>query len=354
MKSTDTVAAVRATEMKQTAASKKWLISTAIKCSVSGALIYWLLQGTNLAEIFMAARSADISLLVVAYSLHFVGYYVRAHRWRVLLKAQGVDASILFLIKSYMVCAFFSNFLPSTIGGDAVRAYDSWRIGKSKVGGVAVVFVDRFLGLFALMLFALSALFVSEKLTVDLPFLDLWILLGMAGILLIVWMIFMPSRQMSVLITKLRLPFSRTLQGVLDYALKAFQAFRGRKDALMSALGLSLILQTNVVVYYYLIARALDFPVPLQPFFLIIPLAIFVMMVPVSLNAIGIRESAFVFFFSTFGVLRSEAIAFAWLAYGIVIFHGLFGGIVYGLRSEGSGVNHKVLHRKKDTNHRPV
>ena len=86
------------------------------------------------------------------------------------------------------------------------------------------------------------------------------------------------------------------------------------------------------MVHYYIIANVLDFPIPLSAFFWIVPLALFIMMVPVSINAIGLRESAFVFFFATFGVAKPEAVAFAWLAYGMVVLQGLLGGIVYVLR----------------------
>lgn len=319
-------------QTKQFFARKSRLILTAIKCTVSGVLMYWILRDSNLGEIFMAMESANTPMLVLAFSLTFVGPYVSAHRWRVLLKAQSVDATISFLIKSCLVGVFFNNFLPSTIGGDAVRAYDSWRVGKSKVGAVVVIFLDRLLGIVALMLFALGALVLSKDLTANLAFPQVWMLVGLGGVLLVVFIIFMPPQQLFAFIPRIKMPFLRRLHSILDTVSHALLAFQDRKDMLVRALGLSLILQANVVIHYYLIAKALDFPVPLHNFFLIIPLAIVVMMIPVSINAIGIRENAFVFLFATFGVSTAEAIALAWLAYGFVILQGLIGGMVYGLR----------------------
>lgn len=58
------------------------------------------------------------------------------------------------------------------------------------------------------------------------------------------------------------------------------------------------------------------------------------MMLPVSANAIGLREGAFVFFFSSYGVSTERAGAFAWLAYGTVLLLGLVGGVVYALRRD--------------------
>jgi glycosyltransferase 2 family protein len=313
-------------------AKKKQLILTAIKLGVSGLLIYWILRNTNLGDIVTVMGAANLPLLAIAASLKFVGYYVSAQRWRVLLKAQGIDASISFLVQSYLVGAFFSNFLPSIIGGDTVRAYDSWRLGKNRAGAVAVILVDRFLGALVLVLFAIGALFVSTDLIAHLPFLQVWMLLIAASMLLVTWMIFMPPQWLSVSFKTIKLPLLRQLTALLEKLKNAFLAFQGQRTVLFEALGLSALLQLNVIIHYYLIAKALDFSIPFHNFFLIIPLSLFIMMLPISINAIGIRESVFFFFFSAFSVLKPEAVAFSWLSYGILMVQGLVGGIVYALR----------------------
>jgi uncharacterized protein (TIRG00374 family) len=328
MEGIDTITTLQTAEVEQSTSNKKQSLFTLLKILVSMGLIYWILRDTNLGEIFRAMSSANLPLLILAGSLHLVGFTISAYRWRLLLKAQGADASILFLIRSYIVSMFFNNFLPSTIGGDAIRAYDSWQVGRNKSSAVVVIFVDRFLGMLALMLFALGAILVTDELTANIPFLYFWILLGVMGMLLVVWVIFMPSRQVSTLIAKIRLPFWQKLQALIN----AFLAFQGQKSTLAGALGLSLLLHANVIIHYYLIAKALGLPIPLYNFFLIIPLVTVLMMLPVSINAIGIRENAFVFFFAAFGVLKPEAVAFAWIAYGLVLLQGVLGGVVYALR----------------------
>ncbi|NEO42230.1 MAG: flippase-like domain-containing protein [Moorea sp. SIOASIH] len=320
--------------MEKRLAAKKKLILTIIKCGVSIALLSWALRKTNLPDIFEAVSSANIPLLMAAFVVYLASYYIRAHRWRVLLLAQNVKATIPYLYKSYMVSIFFSNFLPSTIGGDAVRAYDAWRLGTSKSVALATVFLDRFLGLLGLMLFGLGALFFSQKLIAQLPLLHLWVMLGTAVIMLVVSMIFIPSQKISSVISKIKLPFWHHIKNKVLNIIKAFLAFGNRKHALAMSMGLSLMVQISVIGHYYLIAKALDLPVPLLSFFVIIPLVSLIMVLPVSINAIGLRENAFVFFFGAYdyNLGRPEAIAFAWLAYGIVIIQGLLGGIVYALR----------------------
>jgi hypothetical protein len=310
------------------AQKKKKLLLTLVKIAISGGLIYWILRGTNLGEILAAVSSANVWLLVIAFSLHIAGFTLSAFRWRMLLRTRGSDASIPFLIESYIVGVFFNNFLPSTIGGDVYRAYDSWRLGQSRSGAVAVVFVDRFLGLLALMLFALLALLAANELTQNIPLLYVWILLGTAGMLAAVWLMFMPPRWLPGLIARMKLPFGSKIRSIIE----AFLAFKGERDVLFKALGISILLQANVVLHYYLIARSLNLPIPFYSFFLIIPLATVITLLPISVNGIGVRENVYVFFLAPFAVLKPEAVAFAWIGYGMVVLQGIIGGIIYGLR----------------------
>lgn len=304
------------------------LLLNLLKFVISAGLIYWMLRSTELSEIFAAIREATFGLLLIAISLHLMGFAIGAFRWRLLLRSRGSDASIRFLLESYIVGMFFNNFLPSTIGGDVYRTYDSWRLGQSKSSALAVVFVDRFLGLMTLVLFALLALFSANELTQSIPYLSLWLGLGLSGMVAVVWLLFFPPHWLPTFIANLKLPFGDKIRGILE----AFLAFRGQRSVLVKALLLSALLQVNVIVHYYLIALALSLPVPFVSFFLIIPLATVITMLPISVNGIGVRENVYIFFFAPFAVSRPEAVAFAWIAYGMVVLQGLLGGILYALR----------------------
>lgn len=300
-----------------------------IKMVISAALIYYILQQTKLATIWASMRSADPFLLFVAFLLHGVGYVSSAYRWRLLLLAQNKDLSIGFLVQSLSAAAFFNNLLPSTIGGDAVRAYDTARRGLDKLKSIAVVVVDRFLGLFALMIFAVLALSVTAELTGKLEHLWLWSLLTFAAMAALVWILFLAKPDFNRL---WNLPLFRVVKKPIKKVTGAFVDFRGKKKALFWAMMMSLLLQLNVIVHFYLIALALDLQIPFAKFLVIVPISTFVMMVPISINAIGLRENVYVFFLTIYGASIAESIAFAWIAYGMVVVLGLLGGLVYALR----------------------
>lgn len=301
----------------------------AVKLAVSATLLYWILSRANLREVIAAAASASVPLLLFAYFLNFAGVLISATRWRGLLRAQGVDAPWGFLVKSYMVAAFFNNLLPSTVGGDASRAYDSYHAASRTADAMASVIVDRLLGLLALVLFAVVSMPFARELTAGLPALPAWIALAGLGLVGFVWVVFFGGAR---LLGRFADPLPGPVRSAAKRVAEAFAAYRGRHRVLGVAFGLSVLLQANVILHFVVIAAAMGLPVPTVGFLLIVPLATFIMMVPVTINGIGLRENALALFLAVYGVGNSEAVAFAWLVYLGSLILGVLGGLVYAVR----------------------
>lgn len=300
---------------------KKSRITTLARIAVSAALIVWILRKAPLGEVLEALRSADLRFVLLALALNPLGYWSSVSRWRLLIRSQGGDAPFGFLVRSFLVGVFFNNLLPSTIGGDAVRAYDTSRSGIGRASAVAIVIVDRFIGLLALILFAGVGLLLSGRLTDRVPALYGWVAGGAVVLGWIAALLFLPSRRAPDLLARLGPRFKKVSDALF--------AFQGKGAVLAKAFGWSLILQTLVVLNGWLLSKALHVPISLPYFFLIVPLAVFVMMIPVSINAIGVRESVWAFFFAAFGVASATAVAVAWLDYGLVLIQALVGGAIY-------------------------
>jgi hypothetical protein len=178
--------------------------------------------------------------------------------------------------------------------------------------------------------FALISLPFATQLTTQLPLLAWWLIVGSAGLLLALWLIFF-GRSWGIAPRLLsRLPGA--VRNAVATVWSAFSLYRGKWRALLKALVLSVLLQANVVLYFIVIAWALDLNVPAFSFFLIIPLASFVMLLPISINGIGLRENTFAAMLAWYGVTTADAVAFAWLAYFGNLLFGLVGGIVLAVR----------------------
>jgi uncharacterized membrane protein YbhN (UPF0104 family) len=305
-----------------------------LKLVVSVALLYVLLRNASVSEIFRTLGSTNLGLFLVALGFYLLRIWIGALRWSLLLRPLEVRASPRFLFRSNLIAAFFSNFLPTIIGGDPVRVYDSWRLGAGKAGAVSVVFLDRFLGLVALIVFAVLGMAASKRLvdSLGIPFLELWTVVGMLLMFLLLWIVFHPTLPVLDRFTRSRWA---SLGGLDQQASDSLAPFGGRSDILGKSFALSLLLQLAIIAHYVFLAASLSLPVPAAAFLVIAPLAILVMMLPISINAIGLRENVFVFFFALYGVPSSQSIAFAWLALAILLLVGVAGGILLATRREG-------------------
>ena len=310
-----------------------WLLF-GTKVLVSAALLVWIVSRANLSEIVVALSHANLMWLLLAAVSPAVGVAITSTRWGGLLRAQGVEVPIATLAKSCVVAGFVQLFLPSTIGGDAVRGHDSWKAGVSKSGAVAALIVDRILGLLTLVMFAAVALCFPQELTLQHP-----ILFGLVGIIgtalaVATWFIFRPPRLAVRLASHVVAYFPASVRQLVERFAGAVKAYWGKNRALTRALMLSVLLQVNVVTFYWLLGRAMGFEIPYHRFFLIVPIAVLVMLTPVSINAIGVREGIFVFLLASCGVDAAQAIAFAWLEQGLFLLYGVIGGFVYVLRTQ--------------------
>ena len=308
---------------------QRWFVTVG-KCAISSGLILWLLTGTSLHDIGTALQAAYFPTLLLAFSLHFLGCFISVVRWRLLLQAQHITFPLPFLLKSYMVAIFFNNLLPSTIGGDVVRIHDTCRMGNNKGGAIAAVFLDRLLGIFVLMGFVLSSLLFSGNLSFFFSYLHDRMVILISCFLTIITILLIFYKQL--------ISFSRNInyfnkiENFIENSLEKLYLFRKNKKIIVASILLSILLQINVVIYYFLISNAICLSVAVNEFFFIVPVTVFTMMIPVSINGVGLRENIFVFILSTYNVSKYSSIAIAWIDYGMVVLLGIMGGIVYMIR----------------------
>ena len=111
-----------------------------------------------------------------------------------------------------------------------------------------------------------------------------------------------------------------------EKAYDAVEVYYKRPRALFLSLGLSVVFQLNMVIYYFLIAKALgQNPDPIE-FLIKVPIMIFLLMVVPAINGLGVRTGSFkgLMKFPTAYALAAEIIDL-----GMRIGYGLLGGLVF-------------------------
>ena len=302
------------------------------KIALSVGLIYWLLQGADLATIWETVKSARVAALAVAFFMFYIGFCLIALRWQLLLKVEKIEARFLYLLKSINIAVLFNSLLPSTIGGDAYRMYDVWRLGGTKTKAIAVILIDRFLGMFALVTYGIIAALLVPEVRQAIPGLVLYLVAILAAMLACIWMVFGSGKGLLDWFMALEFRILSIPQRIIGKIIGALLLYQGRKDVLIRALLISFLVQLNVIVHFIVVAYALRIDIPPMAMAIIIPLATLIMLLPVSINGVGVREAVLVFFFSLYGISSESAIAFAWVWLGMLLAQGIVGGIVFMLK----------------------
>ena len=312
--------------------SRQIPFGTIARMLVAAVLLAVVFQGVALEEVGAAIKAADAGLILAAFAMNWSGILLSVARWRGLLRAQGGDATHGALARSFLVGQFFNNLLPSTIGGDAVRAYDSFRFGVSRGAALTVVVVDRLLGLAALGIFALAAGTLLTRPAISTPLLAAALLGAAAMAGLSAWVILAPPTAVLALLVRLPVGLRRRIRILGRQLSDALLRFHD-PVVLGRGFAISVVLQISVIVFYALLGAGLGFSVPHGHWFLIVPVAVLAMLAPISVNGIGLREGVFAFLLASYGVPTAGAVAFAWLAYASVALQAVLGGVFYVARA---------------------
>src|SRR3970040_3035733 len=102
--------------------------------------------------------------------------------------------------------------------------------------------------------------------------------------------------------------------------------YTGEPVVLLKAFGVSFIIQFMSITIFYLISKGLDMTVSIGYFFLFVPIAVTISMIPISLSGLGLREGAFVYLFTKVGATDAQALTVSLVYFAAMVLLGLIGG----------------------------
>lgn len=312
-------------------ASKKKALTFGLKAIFSlSILIFLLTTQTSVKEVMDKLKGANLAWLFLSFSLHAFGLFASAFRWQILARAQGDDIPLGFLAKSYLVGTFFNNFLPTRFGGDVVRIWDGSRFSRSLLKSSAIVLVERFTGIIILFLFALFASFYRLDMAKQIPVIWGALLLGLFGLALVLGF-FTP---LTAGLFKI-IPSPGILKKALDKVIlfrETILRYRTQKGPFLRATWWAFLLQLNVILYYFLIGKALRLKIHFIDYFIFIPIVLIIQLIPITINGLGLREGSYIEIFKFYGISPQTAFSFSLIDVGFVLILGIIGGFIYVTR----------------------
>jgi uncharacterized membrane protein YbhN (UPF0104 family) len=289
-------------------------VSKILRFVISVGLLGWLAARTDWDQIGRAFHRLRPEWWLAAVGLYVAVQVLSAYRWRLLAGPLGFDRPLRHLTGFYFIGMFFNLFLPTSVGGDVVRAWYLDGGSGRRLAAFLSVFIDRLSGLVVLLAMASVAMALCPiALPAWVPC-SVWGCGGgaLAGLLLLPLLVRCTGR------------FSRARR-----LAQAARLYLGHPRLLLASSALSLLVQAANVLAVWLVAQALGVSVPGSYYWIVVPMVSLLTLIPVSLNGMGVREGGMVLFLAPLGVSPGAALSLAFLWFLVFTAVSLLGGGVY-------------------------
>ncbi len=272
--------------------------------------LFWKIDVGQLLDRFYA-MSWEGTLL--AFAVVLLAVVISAWKWGLILRERQFPLPYLSLLRLYFVGLFFNNVLPTSVGGDAVRAWETTKETHEVPEAIASVVSERLIAGVALGLTALLGLpFIdADRGIVQMVLIFLLIDVGLVAL-------FMVPKVADGIVAKTLPDRFATMKGVVAQIVLVVRATLQRPRLFLVILLLSMLFQVCVAGVNAAIFYALGADVSLAHCIIFTPMIFTVAMLPISISGFGVREAAYWYFFSQVGVSQADAIATSLLFFVIV------------------------------------
>ncbi len=293
------------------------------------AYILWKLDIGRTADIVVHSH---LGWFFGALAIMIGGVPPMAFRWQKLLEARGVHESFAWLNRAYFVSYTAGQVLPSALGGDASRIFETARRHPGRLGDMsAIVVLERALGGVAtLTLAAIGFALAIGKYDVG-PYLWVEGVFVLGAIVLAV--LFFSHRMRGVL--RRFVPLLRRVR--LERPLRSFyegvHVFRKHVGLMVWIFLLTLVVQAVRVLAIWMGGKAVGVDLSPRPYYVMGPLLFLVLLVPFTVNGIAVREAFFVSFLTQLGVEKEAALATGFLFFVVTVGLAIPGAVILAVEN---------------------
>jgi len=243
---------------------------------------------------------------------------------------RGIRERLGWLVRAYFVSYTVGQVLPTSIGGDASRIYETTRRHPGAGGPIAgAVLLERALGGAATLVLAaigfvlaIGRYDVGAYLWVEAAFVVATIV---AAVVLFSRSVRRPLARVAPLLEKLRVgkPIRAVYEGIHGY--------RATPRLLVGVFALTLFVQAFRVLAIWLAGKAVGVDLSPRPYYVMGPMLFLVILVPFTINGLAVRESFFVSFLGQLGVAADPAFACGFLFFLVTVMLALPGAAILTL-----------------------
>jgi uncharacterized protein (TIRG00374 family) len=302
------------------------IVLTTLKIAVTGLSLYLLASLIDFSAVRRVLASASTGTIVLTAGMILFAFLIGALRWWLLLRHSTERIPFLQVLPSYYLGIFFNNVLPTTMGGDAVRTAHLRLRGWSLKALLGSSIMDRGVGL--LVVLGMGIICIPFAPEINLEPRDKILLAAVVTIVSLgVYLLFNKGFLVFAQRLTVRYQHTRVRRFLLD-TLQLCHSYKSARGKLLAATGLTIFMQSSVILSYYMLGRTVGITLSLLTYFSVVPLVFLAGAFPVSLGGIGVREGVLVGLLVGIGVDTQAAIALSLLYLFAHLATSMPGGLV--------------------------
>jgi len=284
-----------------------------VRLLLSAGLLAWVLSRLHWSELAHVWTGVRPIWVLAALGLYAAAQVLSSCRWQILARSLGFRVHLLEYVRLYYVGMFFNLFLPTSMGGDVVRAWYLARRGPagSQWRAMLSVLGERCSGLLVLLALGCVATLTAPVGISRRVCYALWIVALGAGTAVAL------------------LPAAARFFAWLRPLAESLSLSRAKQGRWWLALGLSFVIQLASIVEIAMLGTALSIPVPWWAYGVVVPLVTLLTLLPVSMNGVGVREGSLMVLLGPLGGSAAQAVALGILWLAVHALASLAGGVLW-------------------------
>jgi uncharacterized protein (TIRG00374 family) len=274
-----------------------------LRFGVAGGALYLAFRGEDFGQLIEVLRRFSLWVFASALGLYIIAQLIFALRWTLLMQSQSIKIGFSPAVRLHFLGLFYTHCLPSSVGGDLLRAWYVTRHTNKKLEAALSVFIDRAIGLIGMLIMAFFCYWFipvdGHQGRFEFPY-KVNLLQGMdeyklvfavAGVVLAaVFAILLSSARGRGLLRHgcgfIREHGTIILRKIQD----AIRIYFNKKLIIICALLLTFCLQSLCVVAMWLIGREIGITAHIKYYFIFFPLSWLLGALPISVGGAGIME----------------------------------------------------------------
>jgi len=283
--------------------------------------VVWAWRGqrwSNLAAIFLRM---NLGVFALTLSIFVISQVMLASRWWLLLRTQSVFICFGAVVRLLFLGLFYNNFLPSSVGGDLLRAWYVTKHTDKRFEAALSVFVDRVIGLLSTVIIAIFFywLFLRDQgctsnwklvignLKLVITNYQSPITIWLAVILAAVFCVLLSYKQGRRLLTEAWSYIRARSLSIFEKLKNAITIYCRNPLAILVVFGLTFFLQVLAITGFWFLGVNLGITASIKYYYVIFALSWVLGSLPISIGGVVVVEGSLAYLFIHFAGVQAEA-----------------------------------------------